>query len=188
MVMADHDQVSGSMTAAVHARALELAAVAIDFELAVDEAAELAHHLDDCEPCRTDAQLLRSDAAALAALPQVDAPSRVRSAVVAGRRPGRIGPMQPLAVALIVAVLTLVPLSATLLLNGGFSCCNAGAGATGAPATGAPATGVPGATPHVEPTNAPTLGPTPPATTGPSPTPSPTPTPSPGTAAPEPFE
>ena len=167
------------MTAVVHARVLELASIAIDFELAVDEAAELARHLDDCEPCRADAQLLRSDAVALAALPQVDAPERVRSAVVGGRRPGRLGPMQPTAVALIVAVLTLVPLSATVLLNGGFACCGGGA-----------APGPPVATPGVEPTQvgAPTQAPTPPATTAPTlaPTPSPSPTPSPGTAEPEP--
>jgi len=161
------------VTAAVHARALELAAIAIDFDLSTEESDELRQHLDTCEPCRADATALRGDAARIAALPAIDAPARVRAALVGNRLPGRLRTARPLAVLLTVLVLTVGPLSATVLLRGGF-----GIGIPG----GGPFT--PAETPQVAPATGAPAAPTPqpPQSTG-APTQRPSPTPSPEPSA-----
>jgi hypothetical protein len=87
-----------------HARAQELAAAAIDFDLTNDEQAELDGHLAGCASCRDHADALRVDARSLAQLGQVDAPDRVRSRVVRGPRPAW---GMPLALAAAVGVLAL---------------------------------------------------------------------------------
>jgi len=145
------------MSAAVHARTLELAAIAIDFDLAPDEADELRGHLDACEPCRADAASLRGDAAAIQALPRVDAPPRVERAVLAGRQLSRTRSAGILVNVVVVLIIALVPLSAVGLFRFG---------------GGAPA-GPAGKPPIETPVAAPTLAP-------PAPSPSPSPSPSPG--------
>jgi hypothetical protein len=70
-----------------HARAQELAAAALDFELTTDEHAELDGHLGTCATCSKHAEALRLDARALAALRRVDAPERVRRRVIRDWRP-----------------------------------------------------------------------------------------------------
>ena len=72
---------------AEHARAQELAAAGIDFDLSAEEQAELDVHLDGCSACRAHAEGLRLDARALADLPHLDAPARVRRHVAPDPRP-----------------------------------------------------------------------------------------------------
>jgi hypothetical protein len=87
-----------------HARAQDLAATAIDFDLTSDEQAELDNHLVGCASCKAHADALRLDARSLAQLRQVDAPARVRSRVVRSPRPAW---GMPLALAAAVGVLAL---------------------------------------------------------------------------------
>lgn len=65
-----------------HERALDLAAAAFDFELSPADDEALTAHLETCEPCRTVAAALRTDAAALAGLDRQDAPAGVRQRLV----------------------------------------------------------------------------------------------------------
>jgi anti-sigma factor RsiW len=51
-----------------HGRARDLAATAIDFELADGEARTLRHHLSSCDACRRWTADLEADAVALAGL------------------------------------------------------------------------------------------------------------------------
>jgi len=97
---------TGSIDA--HARTRELAAIALDFPLEPGEQAELDVHLADCNSCRLLAAALRRDIAAVAALPDVDAPGRVRRRVLGrpAQAPGRRSPrLAPIA---LIAVLALV--------------------------------------------------------------------------------
>jgi hypothetical protein len=87
-----------------HARAQDLAATAIDFDLTSEEQAELDNHLVGCASCKAHADALRLDARSLAQLRQVDAPARVRSRVVGTPRPAW---RMPLALAAAVGVLAL---------------------------------------------------------------------------------
>jgi YVTN family beta-propeller protein len=64
-----------------HQRARQLAAAAIDFELAPRERHELAEHLSTCDPCRGFDAGVRSDMAALRSISWRPAPARVREAV-----------------------------------------------------------------------------------------------------------
>ncbi len=108
---------TGSMD--VHARIRELASIAQDFALESAELAELDAHLADCPACRDFKLALRRDIAAVAALPQHDAPDRVRRRVlgrVAGRRPSR-SVLAPLA-GLIVLVVVVTPLALQALFRG----------------------------------------------------------------------
>jgi len=70
-----------------HARAQDLAAISLDFDLTVGERAELDGHLDACPACRAHLEGLRLDARAFADLPRRDAPERVRRRVVPDPRP-----------------------------------------------------------------------------------------------------
>ena len=86
-----------------HERVLLLAAAAIDFPLAPEEAAELEAHLRSCDACRSTAARLRGDAALIAALPRRSPSAEVGKRIVeaaqgarsigsqAGARPGRGG-------------------------------------------------------------------------------------------------
>jgi hypothetical protein len=75
-----------------HQRARQLAASAIDFELAPRERRELAEHVVACGPCRAFETALRGDMAALRAISQRPAPAGVREAVAdAVTAPGRTG-------------------------------------------------------------------------------------------------
>ncbi len=65
-----------------HERALDLAAAAFDFELSPADEEALTAHLETCEPCRTVAAALRTDAAALAGLDREDAPADLRQRIV----------------------------------------------------------------------------------------------------------
>ena len=70
-----------------HARAQELAAVSIDFDLTVAERAELDLHLQDCPSCRSHLDGLLVDARAVADFPRLDAPARVRRRIAPDPRP-----------------------------------------------------------------------------------------------------
>ncbi len=78
-----------------HARALTLAATAIDFPLPPAEADALSRHLASCPACALAVQRLGQDALGLAGLDRQPAPPHVREAVVraaaAGRGVGRRG-------------------------------------------------------------------------------------------------
>ncbi len=65
----------------IHQRARQLAASAIDFELAPRERHDLARHLLACDPCRGFDVAVRGDMAALRAVSWRPAPVRVREAV-----------------------------------------------------------------------------------------------------------
>ena len=82
-----------------HARALDLAATALDFELSPPDQRALREHLATCSPCRTSADAFHRDATRLAALPTIPPPAWVAHAI--GRR------RRPLAVAFATAVLLL---------------------------------------------------------------------------------
>lgn len=69
-----------------HRRALDLAAIGIDFDLDPVERRTLDEHLAACGSCRSDALGLRADASALAGLPSIEPPAWVRRAI--GRRHG----------------------------------------------------------------------------------------------------
>jgi hypothetical protein len=70
-----------------HARAQDLAAISLDFDLTVGERAELDGHLDACPACREHLEGLRLDARAFADLPRRDAPERVRRRIAPDPRP-----------------------------------------------------------------------------------------------------
>ena len=135
-----------------HERARELAAVAIDFELDDLERRELERHLATCDACRAHSLGLSADAGRLAALPGVDAPYRLRQAVLSGRSLPLRARFGPAVAALVLIVVTGLPLGAGILLFRGIG---GGAGAGGAPiltpwasgAIGAPTPGGPGASP-----------------------------------------
>ena len=138
---------TGSMDA--HARTRELAAIALDFPLEPAEEAELESHVADCEPCRAFATALRRDIAMVAALPEVDAPARVRRRVLG--RTARIATSPRMLLAPLAAVLVLVVAVTPLALQ--FLFRSSGAASTPGPSSPAASS---------EPTRAPTLGPTPP--------------------------
>lgn len=73
-----------------HDRAQELAAAALDFELAPADRAELDRHLADCEPCRAISADLGTTATALAMLPTEDAPAHVREQILEAARIGAV--------------------------------------------------------------------------------------------------
>jgi len=104
----------------LHARALELAARAVDFALGRAEAAELQSHLTTCPACARTAAALRTDAAALR-LPTTVVPSRrVDDAVyaaIAGRQthPPRLMLLVAATVLLMVALLGVAAAGAVLL-------------------------------------------------------------------------
>jgi hypothetical protein len=72
-----------------HRTVLDLAATAIDFALDEAERAVLDAHLAGCSSCRAEAQALRGDAAALAALPAIAPPTWVRRVIGRPRGPRR---------------------------------------------------------------------------------------------------
>jgi len=132
---------TGSIEA--HARTRELAAIALDFPLEPAEQAELDAHLADCDSCRAFALALRRDIASVSALPDVDAPERVRRRVLG--RPASVGPLRRsprLAPIAVIAVLALVvtPLAIFRLLS-------FGSGAASSPAPSTAATGGPTSAP-----------------------------------------
>lgn len=108
---------TGSMDA--HARSRELAAIALDFPLEPVEAAELEAHLADGEPCQAFATALRRDIAMVAALPEVDAPARVRRRVLGehARSAPRRGILAPLAQAAVL-VIGIAPVLLLSLIGG----------------------------------------------------------------------
>jgi hypothetical protein len=73
-----------------HARAQELAASAIDFDLPAEDRVELEAHLAGCPACRDHAEGLRRDARSLTGLPRFDAPERVRRRVGSEPRPRQV--------------------------------------------------------------------------------------------------
>ena len=98
----------------IHAEYLELAAAAIDFDLTEAERASLAAHLADCIACRRRIAGLQADQRAIAQLPRyVLAPAVTQQ--VRRRVQGRAGPtrspMRLLAVAAILAMLTLTAIA-----------------------------------------------------------------------------
>lgn len=98
-------------TRRLHDRALELAAIALDFGLAAPEDAELAGHLATCSACARTATDLRGDAALLRHAPAPLPSRRVDDAVaaaIAGRSP-RTSP-QRLLLLVAAAALLLVAL------------------------------------------------------------------------------
>jgi len=158
-----------------HEHARELAAIALDFDLDAAERAELESHLATCDPCRTFVAALSGDSVALSALPAIDAPDKVRRAVLAGRPARSAGSARPLAAAAIVLVLALLPLGTGAFLLGGSGCgfCSPGDGGpmvtpAVAPATGAPtmAPPRPSPSPTVSPSPSPSSTAQPPATSG----------------------
>ena len=72
-----------------HERYQRLAAIAIDFQLSVSEASELANHLATCQACRRAAGALREDASALRTRRRVSAPEQVRATVLAATDPAQ---------------------------------------------------------------------------------------------------
>jgi hypothetical protein len=74
-----------------HARALDLAATAIDFELPTPERRALGEHLAACSACRGSADALNRDARRLAALPAIPPPFWVADAIGRRRRPLAVG-------------------------------------------------------------------------------------------------
>ena len=103
-----------------HDRYLELAAAAIDFELAPAEAAALATHLAACTPCRRDAAGILEDARALRrlsdGLPSAAVRERVLSAGGTTQR-RRFSPLVALAAAATLVVAVIGGLSAGALLQ-----------------------------------------------------------------------
>jgi len=67
-----------------HARARELAAAALDFELSAEDRAELRDHLAGCAQCHVYNDGLIADAQGLAGLPATNAPDSLRSRIVDG--------------------------------------------------------------------------------------------------------
>ncbi len=73
-----------------HSRVELLLAEAIDFDLAVASAREVAEHLASCPACAAYAAALRTDAERVSQMPRHHAPPRVRAALEqAARRPAR---------------------------------------------------------------------------------------------------
>lgn len=97
-----------------HETSRELAAISLDFDLSPEELAELDGHLAACEACRAYAAALANDVVGLAALPLVDAPERVRRAVLAGGRRRRLSATSWAAMAAVIA-LTILPLATAVV-------------------------------------------------------------------------
>ena len=103
----------------IHERSLELAALAVDFELSREETAELEDHLATCSTCARRAAALRGDAIALARPLLLQPSPRVDAAVYAriARRPA--GPQRLVLVAaaalLILALLSAAAIGAYLM-------------------------------------------------------------------------
>ena len=89
----------------IHERSLELAALAVDFELNRDETAELEDHLATCATCTRRAAAMRRDAMALARPLMLEPSPRVDGAVY-----GQIArrPASPRRLVLVAAVVLLV--------------------------------------------------------------------------------
>lgn len=100
-----------------HARAQELAAIAIDFDIADEDRRELEAHLEACAACRDHADGLLLDARALTELPQSDAPERVRRRVASEPRP-RLAFRPALAAIMASALVVAVGVA---VISGGFS-------------------------------------------------------------------
>jgi hypothetical protein len=115
---------TGSMAA--HARPRELAAIALDFPLEPAEQAELEAHAADCAACRAFASALRRDIAAVAALPELDAPARVRRRVLG--EPVRSGPRRGILAPLAQAAMLVIGIAPAVLFS-----LFQGAGAQGQP-------------------------------------------------------
>jgi len=94
-----------------HARAQDLAAVSIDFDLTVEERAELDRHLHACVACRAHLDGLRLDARTLVDRPRADAPERVRRRVAPDPRPAS-GTRFRLAAALVGVLVVVVAIFA----------------------------------------------------------------------------
>jgi len=138
----------------------DLLATAVDEPLAVDDRSRVDGHLATCGACRQVQRGLAMDAAAIAHLPQVDAPARVVRAIEAGPRArGGVGP------ALAAAVLAF---GLILVVGGGWLPLVTGPGTTARPATASATDGSP--TTAASATPAPTDRPT--SSTSPSPSPS----------------
>lgn len=76
-----------------HARAQELAASALDFELTADEREELDRHLEACRTCRAVQADLHDLQLAMADLPAQDAPTELRRRILhPGSEPARPSP------------------------------------------------------------------------------------------------
>jgi hypothetical protein len=157
-----------------HDRAQELAAAALDFEIAPAERAELDRHLADCAPCRAVSADLGSTATAIATLPTEDAPARVRERILEAARAGaapepdvpaatspwnRLGTIIPIGrrwpVALVASAAVIVA------LIGGTLAWQAAAPDTGSVAVASPSptgpsgSGSPGSAPGTSPTDGP---------------------------------
>jgi hypothetical protein len=90
-----------------HERARELAALQVDFPLGPDEAAWLEGHFLACPACRAWQRGLEADARAIASLPELSAPTRVRDRLfddLAGRRRRPTPPIFAVAALAVVAV------------------------------------------------------------------------------------
>ncbi len=98
-----------------HDRAIDLAAISLDFPLTPRESSDLEGHLRHCRSCRQVAAALRADKSILSRLPEADASLRVREAVIGEAlksRPEVGRGWLPLAAALAVVV---------VLVGGGLS-------------------------------------------------------------------
>lgn len=92
-----------------HDRVLEIAAAAIDFELSGQERGMLDAHLAGCSVCRHQVEALRADARAVASLPTMALSPTVSSAILTRvlRPPSSLAPMRLVAIAALLAILTL---------------------------------------------------------------------------------
>ncbi len=95
-----------------HARFLELAAAAIDFELSPTEQADLTAHLAGCEDCRRAAAGLMTDARTLRRLSDGAPAERVRVHVLSAAPRRRASPFVALAAAAAIVVAALGGLTA----------------------------------------------------------------------------
>jgi hypothetical protein len=91
-----------------HEPFMELAAAALDFDLAAAERAELEQHLATCVSCRRRTAALQADARAISSLPLLAVPTRVQAWAL-GRRSSRspLGLSRTLALAAALALLGL---------------------------------------------------------------------------------
>jgi len=101
-----------------HARAQDLAAAAIDFDLAVDERAELDGHLAACPACRAYAGGLERDARMLAERPRAAAPERVARRITRDARPAWGARSRLAAAAVGIVVVAVVRRAIKQLLDG----------------------------------------------------------------------
>ena len=98
-----------------HDRALDLAAMAIDFRLSAADNIALAEHLGACSACRSDAGALRRDAERLMALPPVPPPAWVALAI--GKRGRPVGLTLATAALVLSGVLAAAAVAGSVLLD-----------------------------------------------------------------------